>query len=245
MFSSVLGKLWRRPTNTVLIVSDNSPDPALNSAFLRQPEIRLLNSPPGQQALDLARRKQPSLIIESLQAPDQPALEFCRKLRADPGTRSIPLILVTEPELHEHAQRAQADAVLLKPLKRNEFFKAVRRFVPLPKRRHVRYGANLRFCFSSGSHSGQAFSRDLSLNGAFLKTDMSVHAGTRLDLRFRLPGTADEIRCRAAVVRATSTHEAHAGQMRGFAIEFDEMAEADMERLAQFITLSLGLPDVQ
>lgn len=240
----MLGRLWRRACSTVLIVSENSPDPALNSAFLRQPEIRLLNSHPGKHALDLARRKRPSLIIESLQVPDQPALDFCKKLRADPGTRSIPLILVAEPELHEHAQQAQADAVLLTPLKRSEFFKAVRRFVPLPKRRHARYGANLRFCFSSSGQSGQAFSRDLSLNGAFLKTDMSLPAGARLDLRFRLPGQPEEIRCRAAVVRATTANDVHAGQMGGFAIEFEEMAETDSERLEQFISLNLGLPDI-
>lgn len=231
----VFDKLWRRSSSTVMIVSEHLPDPALNSSFLRTPEIRLLNRYPDGQALKLARRKRPSLIIEDLQAPDQDGFAFRQQLRSDPGTRAIPLILVTEPELRDRAREACAEVVLLKPLKRNEFFKAVRRFIPLPKRRYLRYGANLRFAYTAAGQAGQAFSRDLSLNGAFLKTDRILALGTRIELRFHLPGAWQEICCRGSVVRVSSGSGPAGAPLTGFAVEFDEMADEDSERLETFI----------
>jgi CheY-like chemotaxis protein len=187
--AGVLRLPWRRSARTVLIVSEHQPDPALNSAFLRQADVRLLTSCPGDEALELARRERPGLIIQDIDAPDDDGFEFCRRLQCEAATRSIPLMVVAAREMSEAAQGVRADAVLLKPLARGEFFKAVRRFVSLPRRRHLRYGVNLRFSFRVGDNGwGQAFSRDVSSNGAFLKTDRILPLGARLEVHFRLPG---------------------------------------------------------
>ena len=230
--------MWRRGGRTVLIVSEHDAEPALNSAFLRQPEIRLLNSHPNEEGLEMARRERPTLIIEDLASDDHGSLAFCRRLRSDPATRSIPLILVISPELRKEARAAKADALLDKPLVNREFYKAVRRFVPLPKRRNQRAGVNLRFTYRAGDKVGQAFSRDVSRNGAFLKTDRIPPLGTRLDLRFTLPGAWEEISCRA-LVRITARCESQPSQLSGFGIEFDELRAEDAELLEQFIARHL------
>jgi CheY-like chemotaxis protein len=233
--------LRRRAGRTVLIVAENPTGPVLDSAFLRQPDIRLLTTYPDAEGLAIARRERPSLIIEDLQAPDHVGLAFCRELREHPATRTIPLILVTSPELRQQARAARADALLDKPVVKREFFNAVQRFVSLPKRRAKRVTINLRFSYVVNGHSGQAFSRDLSVSGAFLKTDRLLPLGTPIQLRFRLPGAWEELEC-GGVVRSTSRCDTHAGQLSGVGVEFEGLAPADSELLETFVERQLRRP---
>ncbi len=225
--------MWRLRSYSILIASEGRPDPAIQPAFLQQPDVRLLTIP-HEEALEVARRERPSVIIGDLRAPNPSAFESCRRLRADRRTRSIPLILVGSAGLREGAS-VEADALLCEPIVQREYFEAVRRFVPLPKRRERRHPVNLRFTFQCGERRGQTFSRDLSGSGALLNTDLPVPPGSRLDLTFRVPGQEEEIRCEGVVVR----REGETAQPRltgGLAVLFDGMTEGDRWRLDGFLT---------
>ena len=91
----------------------------------------------------------------------------------------------------------------------------------------------MRFTFRIGERTAQAFSRDLSAHGAFLKTDRVIRLGTRLDLSFWVPGVVDEIRC-GSVVRGTSS-SLGGGELGGIGVEFKGMADSDREALQRFI----------
>ncbi len=49
----------------------------------------------GAEGLELARRERPALIILDLMLPDMSGTEVCRRLRAEPGTRDTPIIMLT------------------------------------------------------------------------------------------------------------------------------------------------------
>jgi len=108
----------------------------------------------------------------------------------------------------------------------------VRRFVPLTARRGPRCPVNLRFSFEGAGGAGQAFSRDLSACGVFLKNDRVLPPGQRLSLRFRLPGDEAEIAC-GGIVR--STDGTGRGLPPGFGVEFLDLAEEDRVRLERFV----------
>lgn len=226
-------QLWRRPNRAVLIVSESPTGALFDSEFLCQPEIRLLTAYPDEQAVEIARREQPRLIIEDLASPGHAGLAFCAELAEDASTRSIPLILVVPADLWEQAGSTGADVLLGKPLEHREFFDAVRRFLPLPGRGTERLSINLRFIFRSGSQVAQAFSRDLSTKGAFLKTDRMLPLGTRLDLRFFVPGVQEEIHCRG-IVRSTSSPQS-TGELGGIGLEFEDLSADDRKLLETFL----------
>ena len=226
-------QLWRRPNRAVLIVSESPTGTLFDSEFLRQPEIRLLTAYPDEQAVEIARREQPKLIIEDLASPGHAGLAFCAELAGDASTRSIPLILVVPADLWEQAGSTGADVLLGKPLEHREFFDAVRRFLPLPGRGTERLCINLRFIFRSGSQVAQAFSRDLSTKGAFLKTDRILPLGTRLDLRFFVPGVQEETHCRG-IVRSTSSPQS-TGELGGIGLEFEDLSADDRKVLETFL----------
>ncbi len=49
----------------------------------------------GHQALQLLRREVPDLLVLDLMLPGMDGLEVCRRLRAEPATRALPIIMVT------------------------------------------------------------------------------------------------------------------------------------------------------
>lgn len=225
--------MWPFSRHKVLIVSEKTREPTLDRAFLHQPNIRLLSSYPDADGLKLARRKRPDLIVEHLGSREGQELEFCHDLRADPRTCGIPLIVVAESELHSRIAAIRAEVLLKKPLDRREYFDAVRRFLPMPERSSTRAPVNLRFRYRMEGRNAQAFSRDISLSGAFIKSDSPVSLGTRLDVEFSIPGTWEPVRC-VAVVRSGPTRDEGFGPA-GFGVEFEEMTDEDAERLEHFI----------
>nr|WP_315481808.1 HD domain-containing phosphohydrolase [uncultured Undibacterium sp.] len=68
-------------------------------------QYRLLCAKDGRRALELAREKQPALILLDVVMPDMDGYEVCRQLKADPATSAIPVIFITsrdeaDNELH-------------------------------------------------------------------------------------------------------------------------------------------------
>ena len=225
--------MWPFSSKKVLIVSEKSREPTLDSAFLHQPNIRLLSSFPDADGLKLARKQRPALIVEHLCSQDVQGLDFCRDLRAHPRTRLIPLIVVAESELHSRIAAIRAEALLAEPLDRREYFDAVRRFVPMPERSSPRATVNLRFSYKFDERNAQAFSRDISLSGAFIRSDCSIPLGTRLNVEFSLPGSRGPVCC-SAIVRSGPLRDEGFGP-GGFGIEFDDLQYDDAERLELFI----------
>ena len=49
----------------------------------------------GTEALDLARRFPPALVILDLMLPGLSGTEVCRRLRAEPETRNVPILMLS------------------------------------------------------------------------------------------------------------------------------------------------------
>jgi uncharacterized protein (TIGR02266 family) len=114
---------------------------------------------------------------------------------------------------------------------------SVLRLITLSGRPAERCKANLRFTFTDAGITSQAFSRDLSLTGAFLKADPAPAAGSELTLRFRLPADRAEIVCTAIVRRVEhDTEQAPAG----FGVEFQGFQPEDRDKLERFIRQQLS-----
>jgi len=78
----------------VLIVDDVPANIRILAEFLRDGhDIRVATR--GADALDLARRLPPDIILLDVVMPDMDGYEVCRRLKADPATAEIPIIFVT------------------------------------------------------------------------------------------------------------------------------------------------------
>lgn len=79
---------------TVLVVEDTQDVIRLVHLSLRQ-QFRVMAAENGAKGLELALRETPDLIITDLMMPEMDGLEMTRRLREDPRTRHVPIIMLT------------------------------------------------------------------------------------------------------------------------------------------------------
>lgn len=83
----------------VLVVDDSPADRMLLMDFLAQQGCRVYIAEDGRDGYAKARTVQPDLILMDIRMPVCDGLSACRLLKADPGTRQIPLIFLTAAAL--------------------------------------------------------------------------------------------------------------------------------------------------
>ena len=115
----------------ILIVDDN---PEIR-AFLRlllSDVFDVSEAENGAEAIRVAARSQPDVIISDMIMPVMNGLEFCQTIKNDPNTSHIPVILLTS-QTNQDSQlsgyEAGADSYLIKPARQHLLFQVVYNFI--------------------------------------------------------------------------------------------------------------------
>ena len=90
---------------TVLVVDDEKDIRELVRFHLEQDGHAVAEAETGEEALRIAARERPALVLLDLMLPGADGLEVCRRLRGDAATASVPVIMLT-------AKAAEVDRVL-------------------------------------------------------------------------------------------------------------------------------------
>jgi phosphate regulon transcriptional regulator PhoB len=80
---------------TVLIVEDEQDIADLVKYHLEKAGLPARTLGNGKQALELIAREHPDLLVLDLMLPGMDGMELCRRLRADPTTQGIPIVMLT------------------------------------------------------------------------------------------------------------------------------------------------------
>ncbi|HEY1189778.1 MAG TPA: response regulator [Gemmata sp.] len=113
----------------ILIADDNPSNADLLDAHLDGQgfETKLVHN--GADALAAAREWQPELILLDVMMPKMSGFEVCRRLRADPVTAGVSVLMVTaldQPNDVETAVDAGTDDFITKPINKTELLLRVR-----------------------------------------------------------------------------------------------------------------------
>ena len=127
------------PMSKILVVDDNTQNLELLVEHLQSIEnCRTMTASDGLAALDIVVSDKPDLILLDIMMPRMSGYEVCRKLKSDPETRDIPIIMVTalnELGDMERAVESGTDDFLSKPFNRLELLTRVK---SLLKVRHLK-----------------------------------------------------------------------------------------------------------
>jgi two-component system response regulator len=124
-------------TGPILLIEDNPDDVKLTVRALQQNNIRnaIVVAADGQEALDHLQPPagavglRPALILLDINLPKLSGLDVLRQIRADPGTRPLPVVVLTtsneERDIVE-SYRLGANSYIRKPVVFSDFVEAAR-----------------------------------------------------------------------------------------------------------------------
>ncbi len=115
--------------STILVVDDNTQNLELLVAYLEDLGGQVETATDGIKALEKVRQQRFDLILLDIMMPKMSGFEVCRKLKSDPQTRDIPIIMVTAlNELSDIEQGVESgtDDFISKPVNRLELLTRVK-----------------------------------------------------------------------------------------------------------------------
>src|ERR1700738_3003504 len=90
------------PGASILIIDDEPANLLLLTAYLKPTDYSVTTFLDPIAALAFANESPPDLVLLDLQMPGIDGLEVCRRLKASPATRLLPVVLVTAMGFREH-----------------------------------------------------------------------------------------------------------------------------------------------
>lgn len=183
----------------VLLVDDVELFRELQKTFFRRREVDLVVAENGKEAFRQALRHRPDMIFMDLHMPEMDGAECCLKLKEHDELKKIPVVMVTSATREDDIERCKAagcDAIILKPINRQNFLETANSFMQMP----VRIAPRVRVGFSvSYGQPGHAIRQDeafnLSSGGVFIKTNEFFEIDTPLHVQFQLPSREKAISC--------------------------------------------------
>ena len=120
---------------TVLLVEDNEDNLIVYRTILDHVGYRVIEARDGEEGVARALAEQPDLILMDVSLPKMDGWEATRRIKAEPGTREIPIIAVTAHALDDDREKATqvgCDGYLAKPVAPRRVVEEVERFIGKP-----------------------------------------------------------------------------------------------------------------
>ncbi len=118
---------------TILIVEDNDLNMKLFNDLLQAHGYNTVQTRDGRDALKLVQEQRPDLILMDIQLPEISGLEITKILKANPETKSIPVIAVTAFAMkgdEEKIREGGCDGYMAKPISVTKFLHTVASYLP-------------------------------------------------------------------------------------------------------------------
>jgi len=115
-----------------LVVEDNPVNLELVTELLEQEGCQVLSARSAEEGLRLAAAERPDLVLMDLQLPGMTGYAATSRLKADPNTAAIPVMVLTSFAMRgddRKVREAGGDAYVTKPLDTQTFRETLRRFL--------------------------------------------------------------------------------------------------------------------
>jgi two-component system cell cycle response regulator len=183
-------------TEKILLVDDEPFNVKLLRAILATQPYHTLSASSGEEALQKVEEEPPDLILLDIMMPGLDGYEVTKRLKRDPGTRDIPIILVTAldgPGNKIKGLEAGADEFLNKPVDKAEILARVKSLLRLKRYQDqlkTRVHSETRIAFPSGQE--KFTNGETSLPAVLLVEDNKNDSHL---LQVQLYGQPYEIKC--------------------------------------------------
>ena len=224
----------------ILLVDDTELFLDLEKSYLDRSSFTIQTARSGSEALSLISSNRPDLVIIDLIMPGMDGDIVCRKIKSDPVTNTIPVIMISsnqKPDLPERCYDAGCDAFVPKPVKRDELLEAIERTIVVAKRRYPRIPTHLVSDVTFGGEKKRMWIHTISKGGIFLEADPAPAIGEEMNVIFRLPGVEEEINVMVKVKWQGVVRE---GSPSGVGCQFIEIEDRLAVILGEYVNEKLA-----
>ena len=119
---------------TILVVDDNQQNLELLQAYLEDVDCKTIPAHDGLEALDIVSKEPLDLILLDVMMPKMSGFEVCKRLKDDPKTTDIPVIMVTALNEFGDIERgidSGTDDFLSKPVNKLELLTRIKTMLKL------------------------------------------------------------------------------------------------------------------
>lgn len=122
---------------TILVAEDIHLNRELIKGFLEGLHLTIHEAGNGREAVDLARKHHPALILMDIKMPEMDGMTASRMLKDDPATRAIPIVAVTASTMKSEEEKLAdiCEGFLRKPITRTDLLSALVRFLKYSENR--------------------------------------------------------------------------------------------------------------
>jgi twitching motility two-component system response regulator PilH len=113
---------------TILVVDDSPTDLRVVTSLLQSKGYMVITAGDGEEALEMASRERPSLMVLDIILPKKNGFQVCRQLKTSPETKEIKILMLTSKGQDSDrfwGMKQGADDYLSKPFEDEEFLKSV------------------------------------------------------------------------------------------------------------------------
>jgi uncharacterized protein (TIGR02266 family) len=220
------------------LVGDKPVFAALRQNLLRTGDSKVLAAASGGEGLRVALNALPDVILLDAELPDLDGVDVCRRLRADPLTEAIPVILLvsgTDARLSENISDASPVASVPIGIDTARLANMIRTVLTtrLSRRAAARASVTLGVDYISAEVTGTGKTLNLSQEGMFIVTPTPLAIGTHLLLHFALPES--EPFEATAEVKWIRTPDAEHPYPAGMAVQFLKLPPEAQPTIAAFV----------
>lgn len=228
---------------SVLIVDDSEFFLQLIVSFFKRSGCKTLTAPDGKSAFEILKEHKPDLILLDYYLPDIQGDECCRKIKADPNIKDVPVIMVTASNKEEDMNKcveAGCDNYVTKPIDKMELLEKVRKYIPLVARQHERVPIYTPLAYSC---FGKAYSGHLlviSEGGSFIMGERLLPEDELVELKFAIPGIEESLDVKGKVMWTFKGREKFPqlfALVNGMGVQFTDIGEDAKKAIESYISL--------
>jgi len=208
--------------------------------YFKRTPATIITASSGEEAISVAMRDWPDLIYMDVGMPGMNGIEVCKKIKAHPQLKKIPVLLVFTPDRDasiKEVEESGCDGYLAKPFGREEFLNLGHRHLFNIERRERRVPCQMTIDFEINGATYQGRGVDISMHGLYVEFRDEIPPNKRVKASFLMPtisSTKVEVSGRIAWVNQGFPRQ-NMSLAQGFGIEFHLTDKASVEIVKAYL----------
>ncbi|MDH3974372.1 MAG: response regulator [Deltaproteobacteria bacterium] len=225
----------------ILLVDDSNFFLEVEKDFFNRTDCNVITANNGVEALKIIESDRPDMILMDLYMREMRGDECCRKIKENPLTKDIPIVIVTHSVStadREQCKEAGCDDFIVKPINKATVLDRVRKFIGVDVREYEKapISTEVIYAIENSPHKGYAYV--ISEEDIYIKGDILLHVGNVVKIIFNIAGIKADIEAECEVVWTTSGRTDLLPEiMPGMVMKFISISKENREYISSYVNL--------